>query len=131
MDGMQYTPILGEPNLGDSWASSDRALVSMLEDTQLNAKNLGKAAELLGIASDETIEMAAQAREITKAQKDAITWMNKQLREQTGLVTKEIVNSTKQMFASIAQKTGGLSPSVVQEATRTLVHPLIEKLLEG
>lgn len=104
MDGMQYTPILGEPNLGDSWASSDRALVSMLEDTQLNAKNLGKAAELLGIASDETIEMAAQAREITKAQKDAITWMNKQLREQTGLVTKEIVNSTKQMFASIAQK---------------------------
>ena len=131
MDGMQYTPILGEPNLGDSWASSDRALVSMLEDTQLNAKNLGKAAELLGIASDETIEMAAQAREITKAQKDAITWMNKQLREQTGLVTKEIVNSTKQMFASIAQKTGGLSPSVVQEATRTLVHPLIEKIVGG
>ena len=102
MDGMQYTPILGEPNLGDSWASSDRALVSMLEDTQLNAKNLGKAAELLGIASDETIKMAAQAREITKAQKDAITWMNKQLREQTGLVTKEIVNSTKQiMFLKI------------------------------
>lgn len=131
MDGMQYTPILGEPNLGDSWASSDRALVSMLEDTQLNAKNLGKAAELLGIASDETIEMAAQAREITKAQKDAITWMNRQLREQTGLVTKEIVNSTKQMFASIAQKTGGLSPSVVQEATRTLVHPLIEKIVGG
>lgn len=131
MDGMQYTPILGEPILGDSWASSDRALVSMLEDTQLNAKNLGKAAELLGIASDETIEMAAQAREITKAQKDAITWMNKQLREQTGLVTKEIVNSTKQMFASIAQKTGGLSPSVVQEATRTLVHPLIEKIVGG
>nr|DAQ85332.1 MAG TPA: minor tail protein [Caudoviricetes sp.] len=131
MDGMQYTPILGEPNLGDSWASSGRALVSMLEDTQLNAKNLGKAAELLGNASDEAIEMAAQAREITKAQKDAITWMNKQIKEQTGLVTKEIVNSTKQMFASIAQKTGGLSPSVVQEATRTLVHPLVEKIVGG
>lgn len=131
MDGMQYTPILGEPNLGDSWASSGRALVSMLEDTQLNAKNLGKAAELLGDVSDEAIEMAAQAREITKVQKDAITWMNKQLREQTGLVTKEIVNSTKQMFASIAQKTGGLSPSVVQEATRTLVHPLVEKIVGG
>lgn len=131
MDGMQYIPILGEPNLGDSWASSDRALVLMLEDTQLSAKNLGKAAELLGRASDETIEMAAQAREITKAQKDAITWINKQLREQTGLVTKEFVNSTKQMFASIAQKTGGLSPSVVQEATRTLVHPLIKKIVGG
>ncbi len=131
MDGMQYTPILGEPNLGDSWASSGRALVSMLEDTQLNAKNLGKAAELLGDASDEAIEIAAQAREITKAQKDAITWMNKQIKEQTGLVTKEIVNSTKQMFASIAQKTGGLSPSVVQEATRTLVHPLMEKIVGG
>lgn len=131
MDGMQYTPILGEPNLGDSWASSGRALVSMLEDTQLNAKNLGKAAELLGDASDEMIEMAAQAREITKAQKDAITWMNKQIKEQTGLVTKEIVNSTKQMFASIAQKTGGLSPSVIQEATRTLVHPLVEKIVGG
>lgn len=131
MDGMQYTPILGEPNLGDSWASSSRALVSMLEDTQLNAKNLGKAAELLGDASDEAIEIAAQAREITKAQKDAITWMNKQIKEQTGLVTKEIVNSTKQMFASIAQKTGGLSPSVVQEATRTLVHPLMEKIVGG
>lgn len=131
MDGMQYTPILGEPNLGDSWASSGRALVSMLEDAQLNAKNLGKAAELLGNASDEMIEMAAQAREITKAQKDAITWMNKQIKEQTGLVTKEIVNSTKQMFASIAQKTGGLSPSVVQEATRTLVHPLVEKIVGG
>lgn len=131
MDGMQYTPILGEPILGDSWASSGRALVSMLEDTQLNAKNLGKAAEYLGKASDETIEMAAQAREITKVQKDAIMWMNKQLREQTGLVTKEIVNSTKQMFASIAQKTGGLSPSVVQEAARTLVHPLVEKIVGG
>lgn len=131
MDGMQYTPILGEPNLGDSWASSGRALVSMLEDTQLNAKNLGKAAEYLGNASDEAIEMAAQAREITKVQKDAIMWMNKQIREQTGLVTKEIVNSTKQMFASIAQKTGGLSPSVVQEATRTLVHPLVEKIVGG
>lgn len=131
MDGMQYTPILGEPNLGDSWASSGRALVSMLEDTQLNAKNLGKAAEYLGNASDEAIEMAAQAREITKVQKDAIMWMNKQLREQTGLVTKEIVNSTKQMFASIAQKTGGLSPSVVQEAARTLVHPLVEKIVGG
>lgn len=131
MDGMQYTPILGEPILGDSWASSGRALVSMLEDTQLNAKNLGKAAEYLGNASDEAIEMAAQAREITKVQKDAIMWMNKQLREQTGLVTKEIVNSTKQMFASIAQKTGGLSPSVVQEAARTLVHPLVEKIVGG
>lgn len=131
MDGMQYTPILGEPNLGDSWASSGRALVSMLEDTQLNAKNLGKAAEYLGNASDEAIEMAAQAREITKVQKDAIMWMNKQLREQTGLVTKEIINSTKQMFASIAQKTGGLSPSVVQEAARTLVHPLVEKIVGG
>lgn len=131
MDGMQYTPILGEPILGDSWASSGRALVSMLEDTQLNAKNLGKAAEYLGNASEEAIEMAAQAREITKVQKDAIMWMNKQLREQTGLVTKEIVNSTKQMFASIAQKTGGLSPSVVQEAARTLVHPLVEKIVGG
>lgn len=131
MDGMQYTPILGEPNLGDSWASSGRALVSMLEDTQLNAKNLGKAAEYLGNASDEAIKMAAQAREITEVQKDAIMWMNKQLREQTGLVTKEIVNSTKQMFASIAQKTGGLSPSVVQEAARTLVHPLVEKIVGG
>lgn len=121
MDGMQYTPILTRID------SADSAIVSMLEDSKLSAQNLGKAAELLGETSEQAVENAAQQKHITQTQKNALLWLNKNLKD----LPEELVKTIKDTFTSLSTKMANLAPSVVQEATRTLVLPLIDKMIGG
>ena len=75
MEGMEYTPILTRID------SADSAIVSMLEDSKLSAQNLGEAAKLLGKASEQAVENAAQQKLITQTQKQAILWLNQNLKD--------------------------------------------------
>ena len=121
MEGMEYTPILTRID------SADSAIVSMLEDSKLSAQNLGEAAKLLGKASEQAVENAAQQKLITQTQKQAILWLNQNLKD----LPEELVKTIKDTFASLSTKMTNLAPSVVQEATRTLVLPLIDKMIGG
>lgn len=121
MEGMEYTPILTRID------SADSAIVSMLEDSKLSAQNLGEAAKLLGKASEQAVENAAQQKLITQTQKQAILWLNQNLKD----LPEELVKTIKDTFTSLSTKMTNLAPSVVQEATRTLVLPLIDKMIGG
>lgn len=119
MEGMEYTPIITGID------SADSAIVSMLEDSKLSAQNLGKAAELLGETSAQAVEIAAQQKDITQTQKNALLWLNKNLKD----LPEELVKTLKDTFSSLSTQMAKLPPAVVHEATRTLVLPLVDKII--
>ena len=123
MEGMEYTPILTSVN------SADSAIIAMLEDSQLTAENLGTTAkyltDTLKNTTDEQLEAAVQQKKITKAQQKALTWIRENFEQFPGEVRKTL----KDTFSSLSTQMAKLPPNVVHEATRTLVLPLVDKII--
>lgn len=123
MEGMEYTPILTSVN------SADSAIIAMLEDSQLTAENLGTTAkyltDTLKNTTDKQLEAAVQQKKITKAQQKALTW----IRENFEQFPDEVRKTLKDTFSSLSTQMAKLPPNVVHEATRTLVLPLVDKII--
>lgn len=123
MEGMEYTPILTSVN------SADSAIIAMLEDSQLTAENLGTTAkyltDTLKNTTDKQLEAAVQQKQITKAQQKALTWIRDNFEQFPGEVRKTL----KDTFSSLSTQMAKLPPNVVHEATRTLVLPLVDKII--
>lgn len=123
MEGMEYTPIL------TSVGSADSAIIAMLEDSQLTAENLGTTAayltDTLKTTTDKQLEAAVQQQKITQAQQKALAWIRDNFEQFPGEVRKTL----KDTFSSLSTQMAKLPPAVVHEATRTLVLPLVDKII--
>lgn len=123
MEGMEYTPIL------TSVGSADSAIIAMLEDSQLTAENLGTTAtyltDTLKTITDKQLEAAVQQQKITQAQQKALAWIRDNFEQFPGEVRKTL----KDTFSSLSTQMAKLPPAVVHEATRTLVLPLVDKII--
>lgn len=123
MEGMDYTPIL------TSVDSADSAIIAMLEDSQLTAENLGTTAkyltDTLKTTTDKQLEAAVQQQKITQAQQKALAWIRDNFEQFPGEVRKTL----KDTFSSLSTQMAKLPPAVVHEATRTLVLPLVDKII--
>jgi TP901 family phage tail tape measure protein len=123
MEGMDYTPIL------TSVGSADSAIIAMLEDSQLTAENLGTTAayltDTLKTTTDKQLEAAVQQQKITQAQQKALAWIRDNFEQFPGEVRKTL----KDTFSSLSTQMAKLPPAVVHEATRTLVLPLVDKII--
>ena len=123
MEGMEYTPILTRID------SADSAIVSMLEDSKLTAENLGATAayltDTLKTTTDKQLEAAVQQQKITQAQQKALAWIRDNFEQFPGEVRKTL----KDTFSSLSTQMAKLPPTVVHEATRTLVLPLVDKII--
>lgn len=123
MEGMDYTPIL------TSVGSADSAIIAMLEDSQLTAENLGTTATYLTDAlktiTDKQLEAAVQQQKITQAQQKALAWIRDNFEQFPG----ELRKTLKDTFSSLSTQMAKLPPAVVHEATRTLVLPLVDKII--
>ena len=123
MEGMEYTPIL------TSVGSADSAIIAMLEDSQLTAENLGTTAayltDTLKTTTDKQLEAAVQQQKITQAQQKALAWIRDNFEQFPGEVRKTL----KDTFSSLSTQMAKLPPTVVHEATRTLVLPLVDKII--
>lgn len=123
MEGMEYTPIL------TSVGSADSAIIAMLEDSQLTAENLGTTAayltDTLKTINDKQLEAAVQQQKITQAQQKALAWIRDNFEQFPGEVRKTL----KDTFSSLSTQMAKLPPAVVHEATRTLVLPLVDKII--
>ena len=123
MEGMDYTPIL------TSVGSADSAIIAMLEDSQLTAENLGTTAtyltDALKTTTDKQLEAAVQQQKITQAQQKALAWIRDNFEQFPG----ELRKTLKDTFSSLSTQMAKLPPAVVHEATRTLVLPLVDKII--
>lgn len=123
MEGMEYTPIL------TSVGSADSAIIAMLEDSQLTAENLGTTAtyltDTLKTITDKQLEAAVQQQKITQAQQKALAWIRDNFEQFPG----ELRKTLKDTFSSLSTQMAKLPPAVVHEATRTLVLPLVDKII--
>ena len=123
MEGMDYTPIL------TSVGSADSAIIAMLEDSQLTAENLGTTAtyltDTLKTITDKQLEAAVQQQKITQAQQKALAWIRDNFEQFPG----ELRKTLKDTFSSLSTQMAKLPPAVVHEATRTLVLPLVDKII--
>lgn len=123
MEGMDYTPILTRVD------SADSAIIAMLEDSQLTAENLGTTAkyltDTLKTITDKQLEAAVQQQKITQAQQKALAWIRDNFEQFPGEVRKTL----KDTFSSLSTQMAKLPPAVVHEATRTLVLPLVDKII--
>lgn len=123
MEGMDYTPILTRVD------SADSAIIAMLEDSQLTAENLGTTAkyltDTLKTTTDKQLEAAVQQQKITQAQQKALAWIRDNFEQFPGEVRKTL----KDTFSSLSTQMAKLPPAVVHEATRTLVLPLVDKII--
>ena len=123
MEGMDYTPIL------TSVGSADSAIIAMLEDSQLTAENLGTTAtyltDALKTTTDKQLEAAVQQQKITQAQQKALAWIRDNFAQFPG----ELRKTLKDTFSSLSTQMAKLPPAVVHEATRTLVLPLVDKII--
>ena len=123
MEGMEYTPIL------TSVGSADSAIIAMLEDSQLTAENLGTTAtyltDALKTTTDKQLEAAVQQQKITQAQQKALAWIRDNFEQFPG----ELRKTLKDTFSSLSTQMAKLPPAVVHEATRTLVLPLVDKII--
>ena len=123
MEGMEYTPILTRID------SADSAIIAMLEDSQLTAENLGTTAkyltDTLKTTTDKQLEAAVQQQKITQAQQKALAWIRDNFEQFPGEVRKTL----KDTFSSLSTQMAKLPPAVVHEATRTLVLPLVDKII--
>lgn len=123
MEGMEYTPIL------TSVGSADSAIIAMLEDSQITAENLGTTAtyltDTLKTITDKQLEAAVQQQKITQAQQKALAWIRDNFEQFPGEVRKTL----KDTFSSLSTQMAKLPPAVVHEATRTLVLPLVDKII--
>lgn len=123
MEGMEYTPIITGID------SADSAIIAMLEDSQLTAENLGTTAayltDTLKTINDKQLEAAVQQQKITQAQQKALAWIRDNFEQFPGEVRKTL----KDTFSSLSTQMAKLPPAVVHEATRTLVLPLVDKII--
>ena len=123
MEGMDYTPIF------TSVYSADSAIIAMLEDSQLTAENLGTTAtyltDALKTTTDKQLEAAVQQQKITQAQQKALAWIRDNFAQFPG----ELRKTLKDTFSSLSTQMAKLPPAVVHEATRTLVLPLVDKII--
>ena len=123
MEGMDYTPIL------TSVGSADSAIIAILEDSQLTAENLGTTAtyltDALKTTTDKQLEAAVQQQKITQAQQKALAWIRDNFEQFPG----ELRKTLKDTFSSLSTQMAKLPPAVVHEATRTLVLPLVDKII--